>query len=57
MQFSTFPIEHSYDIVGLDTDFYRGNDLYAVKRPYRKVTKDTRDASYDVKDFESVVHL
>ena len=50
--------EHSYDIVGFDTDYYRGTDLYSVERSYRKITRDIRSVSpEDVQGVEAVVHL
>jgi nucleoside-diphosphate-sugar epimerase len=50
--------EHSYDIVGFDTDYYRGRDLYSVERSYRKITRDIRSVSpEDVQGVEAVVHL
>ena len=50
--------DRSYDIVGFDTDYYRGTDLYSVERSYRKITKDIRSVSpEDVQGVEAVVHL
>jgi nucleoside-diphosphate-sugar epimerase len=51
-------LERSHDIVGFDTDYYRGTDLYSVERSYRQITRDIRDISpEDVRDVEAVVHL
>ena len=48
----------SHDVVGFDTDFYRGTDLYPVERSYRQITGDIRNISADdVKGVEAVVHL
>jgi len=50
--------DRSYDIVGFDTDYYRGTDLYSVERSYRKITRDIRSVSpEDVQGVEAVVHL
>ena len=50
--------DRSYDIVGFDTDYYRGTDLYSVERSYRKITRDIRNISpEDVRGVEAVVHL
>ena len=56
--FSQALLERSYDIVGLDTDFYRGTDLFPIERSYRQITKDIRDiSSEDVRGIKAVVHL
>ena len=50
--------DRSYNIVGFDTDYYRGTDLYSVERPYRQITRDIRSVSpEDVEGVEAVVHL
>lgn len=50
--------DRSYNIVGFDTDYYRGTDLYSVERSYRKITRDIRSVSpEDVQGVEAVVHL
>ncbi|MBL79555.1 MAG: UDP-glucose 4-epimerase [Nitrosomonadaceae bacterium] len=50
--------DRSYNIVGFDTDYYRGTDLYSIERPYRQITRDIRSVSpEDVEGVEAVVHL
>lgn len=51
-------LEESYDIVGYDTDFYKGNDLYSMHCSYRQITKDIRDIGLeDLRGFDAVIHL
>lgn len=51
-------LERSYDVVGYDIDYYRGNDLYEANHFYDRTTKDIRDiASADVREFDAVIHL
>lgn len=51
--------QHSYNVIGLDSDYYKGCELYAEKgRPYKQIVKDSRDI--DQKDMEgitSIIHL
>src|SRR5688572_16059125 len=52
-------IGRGYDVVGLDTGFYRAGWLFDDRqdRP-RTITRDIRDvASEDLKGFDAVVHL
>lgn len=51
-------LESSYDIVGYDIDYYRGDDLYEANHFYDRITKDIRDiTSMDVQGFDAVIHL
>lgn len=52
-------LEQGYDVLGLDTGFYRSGWLYnPVQRLPPTITKDTRQISIeDVRGFDAVVHL
>ena len=55
----TFLVERGYEVMGLDTGFYREGWLYdGVKNIPTTITKDIRSLeSEDLKGFDSVVHL
>jgi nucleoside-diphosphate-sugar epimerase len=48
-----------YDVVGYDTDYYRGCEVSAfAPKVTRQITKDIRDVrAEDLKDIDAVVHL
>jgi nucleoside-diphosphate-sugar epimerase len=54
-----YPIRRGYDVVGLDTGFYRAGWLFDDRqdRP-RTITRDIRDVTAeDLRGFDAVVHL
>ncbi len=47
-----------YDVVGFDTGYYDGQELYSVKPLHRQINKDIRDiAEKDLKNIDVVIHL
>lgn len=51
-------LERSYEVVGYDTDYYAGNELYKRDHSYRQIVKDIRDiTTEDVRGFDAVIHL
>ncbi|MBI5570807.1 MAG: NAD(P)-dependent oxidoreductase [Desulfomonile tiedjei] len=51
-------LDKSYEVVGYDTDYYRGNELYKRDHSYRQIVKDIRDVvADDVRGFDAVIHL
>jgi nucleoside-diphosphate-sugar epimerase len=50
--------ERGYEIVGYDTGYYQGLELYPPVQPNRQIKKDIRDvAPEDFKDIDVVIHL
>jgi nucleoside-diphosphate-sugar epimerase len=50
--------DRGYDVVGYDTDYYEGSELYEFDGPSRQIRKDIRDvAPADVRGIQAVVHL
>lgn len=50
--------EKGYDVVGFDTGYYNGQDLYPIKALARQINKDIRDIQpEDVKGIDAVIHL
>jgi nucleoside-diphosphate-sugar epimerase len=50
-------LEAGHEVVGLDTDFYAGSDLFSVPR-ITEIKKDIRGLELaDVKGFDAIVHL
>lgn len=50
--------EKSYEVVGYDTDYYAGCEIYDSDSAYLQITKDIRDISLDdVKGIDAVIHL
>ena len=48
----------SYDVVGYDTDYYAGCELYEFDAPVRQIRKDIRDVSAeDLAGIDAVIHL
>lgn len=47
-----------YKVVGFDTGYYNGQELYSIKPLSRQINKDIRDAaSEDLKGIDAVIHL
>ncbi len=47
-----------YDVVGFDTGYYDGQELYSVKPLHKQINKDIRDiAEKDLKGVDAVIHL
>ncbi len=50
--------EAGHDVVGLDTGFFEGCDLYPPKAPVPTIERDVREVSaQDVEGFNAIVHL
>lgn len=50
--------EKGYSVVGFDTGYYNGQELYPIKAPARQINKDIRDISAeDLKGIDAVIHL
>lgn len=50
--------EKGYNVVGFDTGYYSGEELYPIKPLARQINKDIRDvASEDLKNIDVVIHL
>ena len=50
--------EAGYEVVGLDTGYFKGCDLYPPERPVRTIEQDIREVSaQDVEGFNAIVHL
>ena len=51
-------IEKSYNVIGLDTDFYQGIEKDKSEGKIKQIFKDVRNISIqDLKDVDSVIHL
>lgn len=51
-------VKKGYDVVGFDTGYYSGQELYSLKPLRRQITKDIRDVSTeDLKGIDAVIHL
>jgi len=51
-------LDKSYDVVGFDTDFYKGSWLYEYNLPIQQLIKDTRDVSIeDLESVDAIIHL
>lgn len=51
-------LEKSHEVVGYDTDYYAGTELYEGGHSYRHIVKDIRDVAVeDVRGFDAVIHL
>ncbi len=59
MVMTNFLQAHSYDVVGLDTNYYEGCDFFSPTRgPIKQIVKDVREVSKeDLKGVEAVIHL
>lgn len=50
--------EKGYNVVGFDTGYYDGHELYPIKPLWRQINKDIRDITHnDLKGIDAVVHL
>lgn len=50
--------EKGYDVIGLDTGYYNGQELYPIKALPRQIVKDIRDVELeDLKGIDAVIHL
>lgn len=50
--------ERGLHVVGFDTGYYSGNELYPIEPVFRQIEKDIRDVtSEDLKDIDAVIHL
>ncbi len=50
--------EKSYNVIGYDTDYYDGCDLWEFKKVKRQIKKDIRDVDIDdLKGVDYVIHL
>lgn len=50
--------EKGYKVVGFDTGYYDGQELYPIKPVSRQINKDIRDVkAEDLKDIYAVIHL
>lgn len=50
--------EKGYNVVGFDTGYYNGQELFSIKPIARQISKDIRDiASEDLKGIDVIVHL
>lgn len=51
-------IKKGYDVVGFDTGYYNGQELYPIKPLARQIIKDIRDIEADdLKGIDAVIHL
>jgi len=51
-------LECDYDVVGLDTNYYAGSELYPRGYEIKQINKDIRDIKKeDLKDIDAVIHL
>ena len=51
-------LDKSHEVVGYDTDYYAGAELYKRDHAYRQIVKDIRDiAAEDVRGLDAVIHL
>jgi nucleoside-diphosphate-sugar epimerase len=51
-------VKAGHDVVGMDTDLYRGCDFGPLREPIRSLAVDVRDAdATHVRGFDAVVHL
>ena len=51
-------LDESYEVIGYDIDYYKGNDLYSIDYSYNQITKDIRDITLDdVQGVDAVIHL
>lgn len=52
-------LKKKYEVVGLDSDFFKNNLAFRVPEPkYKKITKDIRDIKEkDLEGIEAVIHL
>jgi len=51
-------LQNGYNVIGFDSDYYRGCDLFQINREYRQITKDIRSiVSDDIKDIDAIIHL
>lgn len=51
-------IKKGYDVVGFDTGYYSGQELYPIKPLARQINKDIRDVtSENLKGIDVVIHL
>lgn len=50
--------EKGYNVVGFDTGYYDGCELYPIKPLWRQINKDIRDITHkDLKGIDVVIHL
>lgn len=51
-------LEQSYNVIGYDTDYYRGCEIFEFHQPIKQIKKDIRDVSFrDLEDIDAVIHL
>lgn len=51
-------LQKSYEVIGYDTDYYKGCDLFEYACPIMQITKDIRDIPIsDLDGIEAVIHL
>jgi nucleoside-diphosphate-sugar epimerase len=51
-------LKKKYQVVGLDTNFFKKNLDHKASNPYKKITKDIRDIEEkDLKGIDAVIHL
>jgi len=51
-------LQKGYQVTGLDTDYYKGWELYPVIRNYKQITKDIRNVCLDdLKGIDVIIHL
>lgn len=50
--------ERSYEVLGIDNNYFEGCELYSSEQPYKQIVKDIRDINEkDLEGVEAIIHL